>query len=156
MGSCRRLPPSREFNWHLRHGNGALTQPISPLHYFQMARLVVLVIDPCMRSAGLLPSQRRLDLARPLWTAVVPVTLLHLWFDIVPASPPERMRSGQGEDRGGALPGSPVDPRSRLQIHLPPVHPPVFRLSPPSPPRHLHSVCFLIPWPLSLGCRPHF
>jgi len=104
MGLCRRLPPSREFNWHLRRGNGALTPPIASLHYFQMARLVVLVIDPCMRSAGHLPSQGRLDLARPLRNVVVPVTLLHLWFDIVQAYPPESMRE---QPRGRLKRGSP-------------------------------------------------
>jgi hypothetical protein len=155
MGSCRRLLPSREFNC-INVAVMGINATLCTFAFCSMARLVVLVIDPCMRSEGLLPSQRRQDLARSFRTVVVSVTFLHLWFNFVQTSPPALMRNGLEEDRGGALPGSPVDPRSRLQFHLPPVHPPVLKLRPQSPPRHLRSVCFFTPWLLSHEGRPRF
>jgi hypothetical protein len=107
MDSCRRLLSSWEFNCIYVAVMG-INATLCTFAFCSMARLVVLVIDPCMQSAGLLPSQHRRDLARPLRIAVVPVTFLHLWFNFVQTSPPTHMKERL---RGRPRRGSPWKPR---------------------------------------------
>jgi hypothetical protein len=73
-----------------------------------MARLAVLIIDPCVRFEGFLPSRRKRDLACTYRIAVVSVTSLHLWYICAQTSPPALMKERL---RGRPRRGSPWKPR---------------------------------------------
>jgi hypothetical protein len=83
MGSCRRWEPSRAINSTQFMLNAMVMvsyATLRPSAASYMAWLFVMVIVPCLRSEGLLPSRRKQDQD---CSAAVSVVFLRLWFSLV-------------------------------------------------------------------------